>query len=153
MALDEIKQKVLNSIIQILSGSSLSEQSFLLAVLERLASLGYTIKETDDWMISFSVQKVENTIKNECNVTSVPDGLFNIAVNMICGEFLYSLKQSGKLEGFNLDAALKTVQTGDTTVTFDGQGSITPEQRLNNLLSYLMTSGRGEFACYRKLKW
>ena len=148
-----LKDDLLNKINLILSGSSLFESSILLDVLNRLESFGYTLKETDDWMISFSVQKVENTIKNECNVTSVPDGLFNIAENMICGEFLYSLKQSGKLEGFNLDAALKTVQTGDTTVTFDGQGSMTPEQRLNNLLSYLMTSGRGEFACYRKLKW
>jgi hypothetical protein len=152
MALDEIKQIVLNNIIQIVSGSSLSEQ-FLLSVLERLESLGYTIKETDSWMISFSVQKVENTIKNECNITSIPDGLFNIAIDMICGEILFTKKQTGQLENFNLETALKSVQSGDTTVTFAIESSMTPEQKLNNLISYLLTNERGEFTCYRKIKW
>lgn len=149
-----LKDNLLNSIIPILSGSSLSDPSFLLDVLNRLETLGYTLKETDNWMISFAVQKVEQTIKNECNVTLIPDGLYKVAVDMICGEFLFTLKNSGKLEGFNLEAALKTVQAGDTTVTYaTGQGSLTPEQRLDALLSYLMTYGRGEFACYRKIKW
>lgn len=149
-----LKDDLLNKINLILSGSGLFESSILLEVLNRLESLGYTLKESDDWMISFAAQKVENTIKNECNVTSIPDGLKNVAVDMICGEFLYSLKNSGKLEGFNLDAALKSVQAGDTKVDFAvGQGSKTPEQRLDALLSYLITYGRGEFACYRKFKW
>lgn len=154
MALDDLKQTVLNNIIQILSGSSLSEEPFFLGVLNRLESLGYTIKETDSWMISFSVQKVENTIKNDCNVSSVPDGLYSVATDMICGEFLFAKKQTGQLEDFNLEAALKSVQAGDTTVTYAiGDASMTPEQRLNSLISYLMTKGKGEFACYRKIKW
>ena len=149
-----LKDDLLNKINLILSGSSLFESSILLDVLNRLESFGYTLKDTDDWMISFAAQKVENTIKNECNVTMIPDGLKNVAVDMICGEFLYSLKNSGKLEGFNLEVALKSVQAGDTNVTFAiGQGSMTPEQRLDSLLSYLMTYGRGEFTCYRKIKW
>lgn len=154
MALDDLKQTVLNNIIQILSGSSLSEEPFLLGVLNRLESLGYTIKETDSWMISFSVQKVENTIKNDCNVSSVPDGLYSVATDMICGEFLFAKKQTGQLEDFNLEAALKSVQAGDTTVTYAiGDASMTPEQRLNSLISYLMTKGKGEFVYYRKIKW
>ena len=104
-------------------------------------------------MIGFSVQKVENTIKNECNVTSVPDGLYNISIDMICGEVLFSKKQTGQLEGFNLETALKSVQAGDTTVTYAIESSMTPEQRLNNLISYLLNYGKGEFACYRKIKW
>lgn len=104
-------------------------------------------------MISFSVQKVENTIKNECNVTSIPDGLFNIAIDMICGEILSAKKQTGQLEDFNFETALKSVQAGDTTVTYAIESSMTPEQRLNNLISYLLNYGRGEFACYRKIKW
>jgi hypothetical protein len=151
--LDATQQGVLNSIISIMSGSSLIEP-FFTDVLLRLGSLGYIIKTEDDWMISFSIQKVETTIKNECNVTLIPDALYKTAVDMVCGEFLFTKKQSGKLEGFNLEASLKSVQAGDTTVTFAfGSGSMTPEQRLDALLSYLMTNGRGEFACYRKIKW
>ena len=149
-----IKDNLLNSIIPILSGSSLLEQSHLLMVLNRLESLSYTLKATDDWMIGFAVQKVENTIKNETNLDHIPDGLLNIAVNMICGEFLFSLKQSGQLEDFDLETAVKTVQSGDTTVTFAVEkSSMTPEQRLNHLLSYLINDGRSEFICYRKIRW
>ena len=149
-----LKDDLLNKINLILSGSSLFESSILLDVLNRLESFGYTLKDTDDWMISFAAQKVESSIKNECNVTSIPDGLKNVVVDMICGEFLYSLKISGNLECFNLDTALKSVQAGDTKVDFAvGQGSKTPEQRLDALLSYLITYGRGEFACYRKIRW
>ncbi len=149
-----LKDDLLNKINLILPGSSLFESSILLDVLNRLESFGYTLKGTDDWMISFAAQKVESSIKNECNVTLIPDGLNKVAVDMICGEFLFTLKNTGKLEGFNFDAALKSVQAGDTTVTFAvGQGSMTPEQKFNSLLSYLMSNGRGEFACYRKIKW
>lgn len=145
---------VLTNIMTILVNSSLDEQ-FIELVLKRLESLGYTIQDGDGWMIGFSVQKVENHIKNSCNTTSVPDGLKYTAVDMVCGEFLFALKQTGKLnETFDLDAAVKQVQAGDTNVTFAiGDGSNTPEQRLNNLLAYLMTKGEGDFVCYRKIKW
>nr|WP_308742098.1 hypothetical protein [uncultured Anaerocolumna sp.] len=152
--LNETLQTVLANIMTILGNSSLDEP-FIELVLKRLESLGYTIQDGDGWMIGFSVQKVENHIKNSCNTSSVPDGLKYTAVDMVCGEFLFALKQTGKLnETFDLDAAVKQVQAGDTNVTFAiGDGSNTPEQRLNNLLAYLMTKGEGDFVCYRKIKW
>lgn len=151
--LDSTLQGILNNITSIMADSSLSEQ-FFIDVLKRLESLGYSPKEDDGWMISFAIQKVENTIKNSCNTTSIPDGLHYTAVDMICGEFLFAKKQSGKLEDFNLETAIKQVQTGDTNVTFSvGEGSSSPEQRLDSLLAHLITSGRGDFACYRKIRW
>lgn len=154
VGLNENLQTVLTNIMTTLGNSSLDE-SFIEMVLKRLESLGYTIQDGNGWMIVFSVQKVENHIKNSCNTASVPDGLKYTAVDMVCGEFLFALKQTGKLnETFDLDAAVKQVQAGDTNVTFAiGDGSNTPEQRLNNLLAYLMTKGEGNFVCYRKIKW
>ena len=147
-------QSVLTIIMGILSDSGLDEP-FIESVLKRLESLGYTIQADDGWMIAFSVQKVENRIKNSCNVSSIPDGLKFEAVDMICGEFLFALKQTGKLnEQFDLETAVKQVQAGDTSVTFAvGDGSNTPEQRLQYLLNYLMTKGEGDFVCYRRIKW
>jgi hypothetical protein len=152
--LDERLQAVLTNIMTILGTSSLDEQ-FIETVLKRLESLGYTIQDGDGWMIGFSVQKVENHIKNSCNTTLIPDGLKNTAVDIICGEFLFAMKQTGKLDTvFNLEAAVKSVKAGDTDVTLAiGEGTQSPEQRLNALLSYLMTKGEGEFVCYRKIKW
>ena len=51
-------------------------------VKERLKSFGYELQEGDEFALTFSIQKVENTIKNDCNTPSIPDGLVNIAVDM-----------------------------------------------------------------------
>jgi hypothetical protein len=126
---------------------------FILKVYKRLESFGYTVTNEDDWIIGFSIQKVENTIKNSCNVTSIPNGLTHIAVDMICGEFLFAKKQSGKIEGFNMETAIKQIQTGDTNVTFAIEGSKSPEQRLDSLISFLITNGKGDFVSYRKIRW
>lgn len=125
-------------------------------VKERLVSFGYELKDGDEIILNFSIQKVENTIKNDCNTPSIPDGLVNIAVDMAVGEFLTAKKtfSPGDITGLDLDFAVKQIQTGDTNTVFaTGEGSLTAEQRLNNFLNYLLTYGRDEFSCYRKLKW
>jgi hypothetical protein len=111
--------------------------------------------DSDDWLITFSMEKVTLKIQNQCNISSIPEGLYAAAVDMTCGEFLFVLKQTGKLnETFNLEVAIKQVQAGDTNVTFAvGDGTETPEQRLNSLINYLTTKGEGDFVCYRKFKW
>lgn len=149
---DELLQQMLNSISSITQGSSL-DKPFIELVLKRLESLSYTVKEDDSWMIAFAAQKVENTIKNSCNTSSVPAGLQYVAVDMICGEFLYSKKQTGSLNDFDLEIAVKQVQAGDTNVTFAVEKGASVEQRLDALFSYLINSGKGEFVCYRKIKW
>lgn len=125
-------------------------------VKERLQSFGYTPKDGDEVILNFSIQKVENTIKNDCNVSSIPDGLVNIAVDMAIGEFLTAKKtfSPNDIAGLDLDFAVKQIQTGDTNTVFaTGESSLTPEQRLNAFVSYLLTYGRDEFSCYRKIRW
>lgn len=143
----------MESIISFITkNTSLSEQ-FCEAVLNRLVSFGYTPKEDDGWVLSFVMQKVENHIKDSCNTTSIPDGLFHVAVDMVCGEFLYSKKQTNQLEIADLDlsGAIASISEGDTSVSFDSAS--TDEQKFNTLLNFLMTKGEGDFICYRKLKW
>lgn len=125
-------------------------------VKERLQSFGYEIQDGDEIILNFSIQKVENTIKNDCNVSSIPDGLVNIAVDMAVGEFLTAKKtfSPDSIAGLDLDFVVKQIQTGDTNTVFaTGEGSLTAEQRLNNFLNYLLTYGRDQFSCYRKIKW
>lgn len=125
-------------------------------VKERLQSFGYTLKDGDEVILNFSIQKVENTIKNDCNVSPIPDGLVNIAVDMAIGEFLTAKKtfSPNDIAGLDLDFAVKQIQTGDTNTVFaTGESSLTPEQRLNAFVSYLLTYGRDEFSCYRKIRW
>ena len=125
-------------------------------IIKRLASLGYVFDSADDWVLNFIVDKVTNTIKNECNVIEIPDGLHQIAVDMVCGEFLMMKKGSGQLDGFEVDldsAALKQIQEGDTSVSFAIEAVASPEKRLDALISYLMNYGRSQFITYRRLKW
>ena len=125
-------------------------------VKERLESFGYVLKDGDEVILTFSIQKVENTIKNDCNVPSIPYGLMNIALDMAIGEFLTAKKtfSPDDIAGLDLDFAVKQIQEGDTNTVFaTGEASSTPEQRLSNFLNYLLTHRRDEFACYRRLRW
>ena len=123
-------------------------------VKERLASFDYQVTEADSWMLTFLIQKVENHIKNICNVSTIPEELHEIAVDMVVGEFLLNKKSRGQLEGFDLEAAVKQIHEGDTSVTFAiGDGSKAPEERLDELILYLMNYGKGKFAAYRCIKW
>ena len=133
------------------------DDKFIEQILKRLLSLGYKSSEADSWMITFCIQKVENHIKNSCNISEIPDELKEIEIDRICGEFLFSKKQSGQLNaenGFDVEMAIKQVQAGDTNVTFAiGEGSETLETKLNSLISYLLNVGEGDFVCYRQIKW
>lgn len=147
---------IIESIVKIINKEEVDEE-FIEKILQRLVSFGYKPIEEDSWMITFCMQKVENHIKNSCNISEIPDGLIEIEIDRICGEFLFSKKQSGQLNadnGFDVDMAIKQVQAGDTNVTFAvGEGSETLETKLNALISYLMNFGEGDFVCYRQIKW
>lgn len=144
-------KKVLANILTVMTKTSLSE-SFYEAVLKRLVSFGYTLKEDDSWLICFAMQKVENHIKNSCNTTDVPDGLFNVAVDMVCGEFLFTKKQTGRLEiaDLDFDGAFTSIKEGDTQVNFGGSSD---EEKFDQMVNYLLHHGEGDFVCYRKIRW
>ena len=136
--------------IKLIMVDSLLTDEFYTDLLKRLESIGYVATKTDAWMLSFSIQKVENDIKSECNTASIPDGLYFVAIDMICGEFLFSKKQSGTLVGFEIEQAIKAVQIGDTNVQF---GSSDSSSHFDMLITFLRMNGRGEFASYRKVRW
>ena len=146
----------LEALIQTIQNISSLGASFVYDVGKLLESFGYTLQDGDDWLLGFCIQKVENNIKNECNVSSVPCGLKKVASQMVVGEFLFAKKGIGQLQGLeiDIDAAIKQIQEGDTNVTFAfGNGSMTPEQRLDMLIAYLMTNGKSQFVHYRRLRW
>lgn len=150
--MDEMIQRILANILPVIKNTSLSE-SFFEAVMKRLVSFGYTLKEDDGWMISFAVQKVENHIKSSCNTASVPDGLFHVAVDMACGEFLSTLHHSGQLtiENLDLEGVVTSIKEGDIQVSFGGGSS--DVEKLGAFLDYLLHHGERDLVCYRKLSW
>ena len=126
------------------------------AVKKRLQSLGYEVKAEDEFALTFCVEKVRSTIKNEINWKDVPEGLEHIAIDMACGEFLNAKRTFAPddLEVIDLDAAVKEIKTGDTTTVFSiGEGSQTDEQRLSAFINHLLTYGLSEFNSFRRIRW
>ena len=108
----------------------------------------------DDPLLDMVSTNVQWRIKNLSNLSEIPEGLESLAVSMAVGEYLNMKKVSGQLDGFDLDAAIKQIQEGDTNTVFAiGDGSSTPEQRLNSLIDYLINGRIGEIYRYRRLVW
>lgn len=125
-------------------------------VIERLKSFGYEIQEGDETILTFCISKVESTIKNECNVREIPEGLMCIAIDMVIGEFLKAKKTFApdSIAGLDLSAAVKQIQAGDTNTVFaTGEASQTAEQRLDSFIDYLLTYGLEQFGAFRRLRW
>lgn len=123
-------------------------------VIKLLEALGVTGADTNP-LLDMAIQLVRNRLKNLTNRQTIPAGLKPLAVRMAAGEYLLALKGSGQLDGFELDeAAVKTIQEGDTNISYAlGEGSSTPEQRLDNLINSMITVPNGEIYRYRRLVW
>lgn len=118
-----------------------------------LTALGVTGAATDP-LLDILLQNVQQRILNKTNQSVIPEGLESVAVYMAVGEYLNMKKTVGQLTGFDLDAAIKQIQEGDTNTVFAiGEGSLTPEQRLNGLIDYLINGRSDELYRYRKLVW
>lgn len=122
-------------------------------VIAMLTALGVT-RAADDPLLGIVISNVQWRVKNETNLKEIPEGLESVAVYMAVGEYLNMKKVSGQLEGFDLEAAVKQIQEGDTNTVFAiGEGSLTPEQRLNGLIDYLINGRSDELYRFRRLVW
>ena len=122
-------------------------------VISMLTALGVTGAATDP-LLDILLQNVQQRILNKTNQSVIPEGLESVAVYMAVGEYLNMKKTVGQLTGFDLDAAIKQIQEGDTNTVFAiGEGSLTPEQRLNGLIDYLINGRSDDLYRYRKLVW
>lgn len=105
-------------------------------------------------MLTFIIEKVTNHIKNQTNLYSIPDGLREIAIDMVVGEFLYTKKSMGLLniDSLNFEVMVKQVQDGDTNTVFAVEEGMSLENQFNHFLSYLQHPN-ADFAKYRVLTW
>ena len=122
-------------------------------VIAMLTALGVT-GAAEDPLLDMVIANIQWRIKNLTNLQTIPEGLESMAVSMAAGEYLNMKKATGSLEGFDLEAAVKQIQEGDTNISLAiGDGSSTPEQRLNSLIDYLINGRIGEIYRYRRLVW
>jgi len=86
----------------------------VVALLEAFGVTG----AADDPLLDFIIATVTERIKNETNQPAIPEGLNRLAVEMVAGQYLSLKKGSGQLEGFDLEAAVKQIQEGDTLIAY-----------------------------------
>ena len=149
--MNENLQTVVDSVNKILNGTNLT--IFTENVMNRLVSFGFNPTEEDAWMIAFSTKGTVNHVLNEINHQTVPVELFEVVVDMVCGEVLNAKFQSGQLDltGLDLNGMIQSVKEGDTTVSFSAEGS--DESKLNSLLTWLIQGKGCDLLCYRKMRW
>lgn len=149
--MNENLQTVVDSVNKILNDTNLT--GTVESVILRLVSFGYEPTDGDAWMIAYNMKGTVNHVLNEINHVKIPEGLLEVVVDMICGEFLNAKFLSGQLEltALDLDGMIQSVSEGDTSVTFSTDGS--DEAKLKGLLSWLIQGKGCDLLCYRKMRW
>jgi len=149
--MNEELQTVFIKIQSVLNDTTLDK--LIEAVLQRLVSFGHSPTKDDVFSIAFGIQKIRNHILNQINQEVVPDELFEVMVDMVCGEFLNGMYLCGKLDMDELDfeGIVKSVTEGDTSVTFETSGQ--DEDKFRKLIAWLMDGKGCDLLCYRKMRW
>lgn len=122
------------------------------AILEALGVAG----AGDDPFLPYLIKSVTERVKNETNQQEIPEGLHWLSVELVVGEYLTFKKNAGQLDmnGLDFEAAIKQIQEGDTNTVFaTGEGSLTPEQRLELLIARLTRDRTREFIRFRRIQW
>ena len=109
--------------------------------LERLKQL-LGIKDNDkDFILEFAIERVEDTIKNYCNIKEIPEELNNTVLSMAME--LYRIENFGSEEE---GKDIKSIQVGDTTTTFETNKKI-------DISKELLKDYKGQLDPFRKLRW
>lgn len=121
-------------------------------IVNRLKSLSYTIvKEKDDIILKYTLDKIEQSIMSTTNLSAVPDELHFVVVERVCGEFLTVMKNTNQLADEDIETIVKSIREGDTTITFDENSS--PQAKYDALMYKLSIYGEDEILSYRKMRW
>lgn len=149
--MNENLQTVVTSINEILKDTTLT--TFTETVVQRLVSFGFIPADADSWMIAYNTKGTVNHVLNQINHQTVPDGLFEVVVDMICGEVLNAKFLSGQLDltALDLSGAVESVREGDTQVTFSAGES--DSAKAQELFRWLMNGKGCDLLCYRKMRW
>lgn len=126
-------------------------------VITRLRQLGYEAVSEDMEMVQFELDLILDYVVNYCNFTDrnqIPEILDKRIIDRVCSEYLLKKKNSGQLEGFDYDQAIKSIKEGDTQIQYSiSNDTATPESRFNDLVNY-MQRGFDKWICkWRVLKW
>lgn len=109
--------------------------------LEKLKQLLGITDDSKDFILQFTIDKVEDTIKNHCNIKDIPIDLDNTVLSMAME--LYRIENFGSEEE---NENIKSVAVGDTTTTFETKSN-------NDISKELLKDYKTQIEPFRKLRW
>ena len=126
----------------------------LLEELKKRLKSFMEISADDEYLINYSLEKAKQSILNMTNQNKIPEGLNYVVIERAVCEFLAFKKGTGTLniDSINLNAVVARITEGDITVQ-EGTNSLSPEARLDYLVSSLLRYGESEIYKYRRLVW
>lgn len=114
-----------------------------------LAALG--VEAGRDMLLELAAENAAEGLLAWTGRKTLPEELENAAVLRAAGTYLGWKKAGGRLEGFDLERAVKQLQEGDTTVAYESGKS--PEERLDGLIGALTRWGQEQLSAYRRVTW
>lgn len=142
---------LLNKLQGMVSSETGLDTTFLDKIDLRLQSFSYELQSDDVWIIGFCIQSVASTIKNECNIATIPKELEAMAVDMVCGEFLAEKKALGQLNEEQVEPIIKSISEGDTSYTYAEEES--KDKLLSKVLDTMRKGNESELLKYRRIVW
>ena len=122
-------------------------------VVVRLNQLGFEVEDYLLQSLDFEMKKVVDYIKSFCGVSEISDELVNVVIERTCGNFIFLLKNLGKVDSIDNDGFVKEILEGDVKVVFDENSVLSAEQRLDKIIDYLMSFGQDIIVSKRCICW
>lgn len=114
----------------------------------------FGVSEINTGLLEQAAELVTSKILNICQTKHIPDETESVVVNIICGEYLKTAKMLNLLgDDFNFNTAVKSINVGDTSVTFALNEGSTPEQKFDETVNQMCKIDKGYFRKYRCLVW
>lgn len=110
-------------------------------MLDKLKLLLGIKDDSKDAILEFTLDRVEEIIKNYCNITEIPEELNTTVLSMAME--LYRLENFGSEEE---GKDIKSIQVGDTTTTFETNKKI-------DISKEMLKDYKVQLDPFRKLRW
>ncbi len=125
-------------------------------IKNRLASLGFGSLETSEYEIERAVTISRDELKAALNRLEIPDELKYTHIDMATGLILRDKKsQIIGDEQYGYSENIKSISEGEVTIQFasSSEGAKSPEARLDELISSLLSPPSSLIVRYRRLAW
>ncbi len=114
------------------------------SVKDNLRAYGYIATLDDEYIISSAIEKSITRVKAFTNLKELPEEINSIIIDMATGEVLSIKNAIGALSSGD---GVKSIQEGDTTVTFAG------ESDMSGIIKKLIDGHFQALTHYRQVKW